>query len=166
MLLIGSRISIRSLAVMRQFGVSFGQSERWPSSSMGQQISIVDDDDAVREALERLLNSLGFQTKIFASAQQFLNSDQPYAASCLILDVRMPEMGGLELQDYLISQGQYIPTILITATPTPDEHIRAIANGAVSYLAKPLTEQTLLASLHDAMAFAEEPVTDPVPPRS
>jgi FixJ family two-component response regulator len=114
-------------------------------------ISIVDDDKAVRDALQRMLKSHGFATAVFASAEQFLSGAKARSASCLIVDVRMPEMTGLALHDYLISTGCRIPTILITACPTSGERRRAIASGVASYLAKPLTEQVLLDTIREAL---------------
>jgi FixJ family two-component response regulator len=114
-------------------------------------ITIVDDDKAVRDALQRMLQSHGFTAEVFASAEQFLSSSQLRSASCLILDVRMPEMTGLALHDYLIGMGCRIPTILITACPTRGERRRAIASGVASYLAKPLSEDVLLDTIRDAL---------------
>lgn len=114
-------------------------------------ISIVDDDQAVREALQRMLRAYGFATAVFASAEQFLISDQPYRASCLILDIRMPGMTGMALHHHLIAEGCRIPTILITACPTSGERERAIATGAVSYLAKPFDERVLLDTVREAL---------------
>ena len=114
-------------------------------------IAIVDDDKAVRDALQRMLKSHGFAAEVFASAEQFLSGPQPHSASCLILDVRMPGMTGLALHDYLISAGCRIPTILITACPTRGERRRAIAGGAASYLAKPLSEEVLLDTIREAL---------------
>jgi FixJ family two-component response regulator len=114
-------------------------------------ISIVDDDQSVRDALRRLLKSHGFATNIYASAEQFLQNSRPMNLSCLIIDVRMPGMSGLVFHDYLVATGCSIPTILMTASPTSDEQRRAIATGVISYLAKPLREQVLLASIRRAL---------------
>jgi two-component system, LuxR family, response regulator FixJ len=114
-------------------------------------ISIVDDDKAVRDALQRMLKAHGFATTVFASAQQFLSDSKPRRESCLILDVRMPEMTGLALHDYLVATGCRIPTIMITACPTSGERKRAIAHGVAAYLAKPLSEQVLLDSIRQAV---------------
>jgi FixJ family two-component response regulator len=115
-------------------------------------IAIIDDDAAVRDALQRLLRSHGFFTEIFASAEQFLSGTRSARASCVIADVRMPGMTGMALHDYLVSQGQLVPTILITARPTSSEQNRANANGVISYLAKPLDEQILLDTVREALA--------------
>ena len=114
-------------------------------------ISIVDDDRAVREALQRMLNSHGFATEIFASAEDFLTSEQPFRTSCLILDVRMPGMTGIALHNHLIAEGCRIPTILITACPTSRERERVIATGAISYMAKPFDEHLLLETVREAL---------------
>jgi FixJ family two-component response regulator len=114
-------------------------------------ISIVDDDKAVGRALQRMLTAHGFAASVFASAEQFLSDAEPERTSCLILDVRMPGMTGLALHDYLVDRGCRIPTILITACPTTRERRRAIARGVVSYLAKPLSEQVLLDTIHEAL---------------
>lgn len=114
-------------------------------------ISIVDDDQAVREALQRMLRSYGFATAVYGSAEQFLASKQPHRSSCLILDVRMPGLSGLGLHQHLIAEGCRIPIILITACPTNGERERAIAAGAVSYLAKPVDERALLETLRDTL---------------
>ncbi len=114
-------------------------------------IAIVDDDKAVGNALQRMLQSHGFAAEVFASAEQFLRGPQPHSASCLILDVRMPGMTGLALYDHLIATGCRIPTILITACPTRAERRRAIASGVASYLAKPLSEDVLLDTIREAL---------------
>ena len=119
-------------------------------------IAIVDDDQAVREALQRMLRSYGFATTVFASAEQFLASEHPCGASCLILDVRMPGMSGFGLHHHLAAEGCRIPIILITACPTNGERERAIAAGAVSYLAKPVDERVLLASLREAVEHGNQ----------
>jgi len=114
-------------------------------------ISIVDDDKAVRDALQRLLRAYGFATSVFGSAEQFLSRAKAQSASCLILDVRMPGMTGLALHDYLVSTGCRIPTILITACPTSGERRRAIASGVASYLGKPLSEEVLLDTIREVL---------------
>ena len=118
---------------------------------MAAVISIVDDDKAVRDALQRMLGAHGFSANAFASAEQFLNWPHLDETACLILDVRMPGMTGLALHHALSSRGCRIPTILITACPTDGERERAIAAGAVSYLAKPLSEAVLLDLVRDAL---------------
>src|SRR5690349_12064338 len=114
-------------------------------------IAIVDDDKAVRDALQRMLRSHGFTAMVFGSAEQFLTEAGPDHASCLIADIRMPGMTGIALHDHLISLGLRLPTILITARPSSIERQRATAVGAAWYLAKPLSEQILLDTVREAL---------------
>jgi len=114
-------------------------------------ISIIDDDQAVRDALQRMLRSYGFTTAVFASAEQFLASGHPCEEACLILDVRMPGMTGLGLYRHLRSEGCRIPIILITGSPTTGERESAISLGVASYLAKPLDEHLLIETLRAAL---------------
>jgi FixJ family two-component response regulator len=122
---------------------------------MNPAICIVDDDDAVRHALQRMLRAHGFAISIFASGEEFLNSAAARQAACLILDVRMAGMTGLDLHRLLTAQGCRIPTILITACPTQGERERAIAAGITSYLAKPFSEDELLRDVRSALAARE-----------
>jgi len=115
-------------------------------------ISIVDDDEPVREALRRILVSHGLATAVFASGQQLLASDQLPEMSCLIVDVKMPEMSGLALHHRLVAAGHRIPTILITGGPTTGGRERALAEGVLSYVPKPLSEETLLDNVRMALA--------------
>ncbi len=114
-------------------------------------VAIVDDDKAVRDALQRVLRSHGFAATVFDSAQQFLTEAGPDQAACLIVDVRMPGMTGIALHDHLISRGFRLPTILITARPSSAERQRATAGGVACYLAKPLSEQILLDTVRAAL---------------
>jgi FixJ family two-component response regulator len=120
---------------------------------MGPLISIVDDDQAVREALQRMLRSYGYATAVFGSAEQFLASGRPCEESCLILDVRMPGITGLGLYHRLISEGCRVPIILMTGSPTPREQERAMSMGVVSYLTKPVDEGILLDTLRGALQY-------------
>jgi FixJ family two-component response regulator len=122
-----------------------------PAPPTERLIAIVDDDKAVRDALQRMLRSYGFTASVFASAEQFLEADEPSRTSCLILDARMPGMSGMALHRRLMSQGCRIPTILITACPSSGERKRAIASGVACYLAKPLGEGILLDTVRDAL---------------
>ena len=112
-----------------------------PTSST---ISVVDDDASVREALKGLLKSAGFHAEAFASAEEFLHSGRLANTACLILDVRMPGMGGLELQRRLVAGNHRVPVIFITAHGDEELRLRALGSGAADYLYKPFSEQTLL----------------------
>jgi FixJ family two-component response regulator len=100
-------------------------------------ISIVDDDDTVRAATESLVRSLGFETRTFASAESFLQSSSLQATRCLILDVQMPNMSGIELQERLSDLGFEIPIIFVTAYPDEAVRQRAMEAGADAFLLKP-----------------------------
>ena len=135
----------------------------WDASPAEPVISIVDDDESLRDALRRMLSSYGFSAVAFESAQHFLTAGQQNHTACVILDVRMPEMSGIALQEHLISAGHRIPVIMMTACPTMGERNRALANGAFSYLAKPLSEQLLLDTVRDALAHSAPILNTGVP---
>jgi FixJ family two-component response regulator len=115
-------------------------------------ISVVDDDESVREALCGLLRSVGFAVSAFASAEEFLSSDQPRSADCLVLDVRMPGMGGIELQRQLVAGHYEIPVILITAHEDEGMRARALSGGAGAVLIKPFSEDALLNAIRSALS--------------
>jgi FixJ family two-component response regulator len=114
-------------------------------------ISIVDDDESVREALCGLLRSVGYAVSPFASAEEFLASDQLGSAECLVLDVRMPGMSGLELQRQLVANRYKIPVIMITAHEEEGMRARALSGGAGALLIKPFSEEALLHAIHSAL---------------
>jgi FixJ family two-component response regulator len=114
-------------------------------------ISVVDDDVSVREALWGLLRSVGFAVNSFASAEEFLASDQLGSANCLVLDVRMPGMGGIELLRRLVTSHRKIPVILITAYEEEGMRARALSGGAAAVLIKPFSEEALLSAIHSAL---------------
>ena len=119
-------------------------------------IAIVDDEESVREALQSLLKSVGFRVEGFASAADFLQSALLPGTSCVILDVRMPGMGGLELQRQLAADQRRIPIIFITAHGDEDARTRALQAGAVDFLAKPFSEEALLTAVHTALERGRE----------
>jgi FixJ family two-component response regulator len=114
-------------------------------------ISIVDDDRFVREAMARLLKSHGYRAETFESAASLLCSDQRGRTDCLIADVHMPSMTGLELYSRLVDVGEPIPTILITAHPDESQRIRALRAGVLCYLPKPFNEDHLLGCVRHAV---------------
>lgn len=115
-------------------------------------VSVVDDDESVRESLRGLIRSVGLRVEAFASAEAFLNSEQLGSTDCLILDVRMPGLNGLELQRQLAVSERDIPIIFITAHGS-DEGVRsrALRDGAVAYLIKPFSEEALLEAVNAAL---------------
>ena len=118
-------------------------------------ISIIDDDEAVREAMEGLMKSLGFTVEVFASAVDFLAYSNVRDTSCLIVDVHMPQMTGIELHRRLVESGHAIPTILITAYPDDSVRARALADGVLCYLTKPCDEDALLGCVWSALEQAK-----------
>ena len=114
-------------------------------------IAIVDDDDALRNSLDNLLRSVGFRVHGFASAEAFLRSDQARETACLILDVRMPGMNGLELQRQIVAANWQIPIIFMTAHADDEARARALAAGAVAFLYKPCREDDLLHAIDAAL---------------
>jgi FixJ family two-component response regulator len=114
-------------------------------------ISIVDDDESTRESTKGFVRSLGYQAAAFASAEEFLQSDSVDSTSCLITDVQMPGLSGIDLQRGLIAQGVQLPTIFITAFPEEEVRARAMKAGALGYLSKPFSEESLLRCLSTAL---------------
>ena len=114
-------------------------------------ISIVDDDDSLRNSLNNLIRSVGFRAQGFSSAEAFLNSNQLHDTACLILDVRMPGMSGLDLQRQLVATNCRIPIIFITSHGDGDALARALEAGAVDYLYKPFREEALLKAIDSAL---------------
>jgi len=117
----------------------------------GPLISIVDDDEALRNSLDDLVQSIGFGTQGFASAEAFLNSSQARDTACLILDVRMPGMNGLDLQRRIVAARWRIPIIFITSHADDDARARALEAGAVAFLHKPFREEELLNAIDAAL---------------
>ncbi|HZM27890.1 MAG TPA: response regulator [Gemmatimonadales bacterium] len=114
-------------------------------------ISIVDDDESVREATKGLVRSLGYNAATFASAEEFLSSDRVHDTSCVIADVQMAGLSGIDLQQQLVAQGLVLPVILITAFPDERTRRRAIDAGAVDYLSKPFSDEQLVSCLDIAL---------------
>ena|ERR1700682_6455992 len=114
-------------------------------------IAIVDDDESVRIALEDLMQVEGLPAKTFASAEEFLSSGQQYQTACLIADVRMPGMSGLELQATLGAERCQIPTIFITAHGDAKMRLQALRLGAVEFLSKPFSDEALLENVRAAL---------------
>ncbi len=113
-------------------------------------ISIVDDDKSVRESANSLLRSLGYATATFASGEEFLESGCLRDTECLITDVQMPGMNGVDLQRHLLATGYRTPVIFVTAHPEERLRKRALAAGALGFLSKPFREENLIACLERA----------------
>ena len=115
-------------------------------------ISIVDDDESVREATKRLLRSFGYDAAAFASAEEFLQSKRASDTSCLITDVQMPGLSGVELQSHLIADGHQMPIIFVTASMEEKTRARALKAGAIGFLTKPFSAERLIEYIHTALA--------------
>ncbi len=117
-------------------------------------VAVVDDDESVRESLPDLLREFGFAAHAFASAEEFLASDTLAETRCLILDIAMPGMSGLDLQDKLKIQGHKIPIIFITAQNDEVARAKAFEQGAAEFLLKPFSDTALLAALDTALGMS------------
>jgi FixJ family two-component response regulator len=115
-------------------------------------IAIVDDDEAVRVAIGRLLQALGYCASLFASADEFLRSEQVGSTACLITDLHMPGLSGLDLQERLIARGDRIPIIFITGYPEENVRTRAMKAGAVGFVGKPCNREQLTACVEKALS--------------
>jgi FixJ family two-component response regulator len=120
-------------------------------------VSVVDDDRFFRESMCRLMRSLGFTVDIFSSAAEFLASPRLAETACVIADIHMPEMTGLELYRRLLGTGHAIPTIFVTAFPTDVDRARALNDGALCYLRKPVDEEHLTRCVREALRSAGSP---------
>jgi FixJ family two-component response regulator len=125
-----------------------------------QLVSVVEDDRFFRESMGRLMRSLGYNVEAFPSAADFLASPRVAETACLIADVHMPAMTGIELYRHLVAAGHTIPTILVTAYPNDVDQARALNDGVVCYLRKPVDEQHLVKCLRAALTPGETPEGD------
>ena len=123
-------------------------------------VSVVEDDRFFRESMRRLMRSLGYTVDVFSSAADFLASPRLGETACLIADVHMPAMSGIELHRHLMGAGHSIPTILVTAYPSDVDRARALNDGVVCYLRKPVDEQDLSRCLRTALTPTETPTED------
>jgi FixJ family two-component response regulator len=123
-------------------------------------VSVVEDNQFFRESMRRLMRSLGYTVETFPSAADFLASPRLVETACLIADIHMPAMTGLELYRYLIDAGYAIPTILVTAYPDDDVRARALNDGVICYLRKPVDEKRLMRCLRAALQSGERPEED------
>src|SRR5437870_6594544 len=120
-------------------------------SNVAPVVFVVDDDPSVRRAIQRLVESVGLQVELFGSAQEFLRSERPDAPSCLVLDIRLPGISGLDFQRQLAEANIHIPIIFITAHGDIPMTVRAMKAGAVEFLTKPFRDQDLLDAIQIAL---------------
>ena len=118
----------------------------------GPIVHVVDDDDDARKATARLLATAGFEARTYASALDFLNAIDPEAPGCIVLDVRLPDQSGLELQEALAARGVPLPIVFVTGHGVIPDSVRAIQRGAVDFLTKPVDGAVLLAAVGRALA--------------
>jgi FixJ family two-component response regulator len=121
------------------------------NAQMAPVVTIIDDDHSVLVATQLLVTSFGFETRAFSSAEEFLQSSSLDETACLVSDIHMPTISGIELQRVLRSQGRDIPTILMTAFSNENVKSRALAGGAVCFLMKPFDARTLLGCIKNAL---------------
>jgi FixJ family two-component response regulator len=114
-------------------------------------IAIVDDNESFRHAIASFIRSLGYAVLQFASAEAFLKSNRLYDTDCLISDVQMPGMNGIELQGKLTAEGHHFPIIFVTAFPGMKARAQALASGAIGFLAKPFSDEILITCLNKAL---------------
>jgi FixJ family two-component response regulator len=122
-----------------------------PVNPPGPIVFVVEDDESVREALSSLIRSVGLRAQMFPSAQEFLRHKRPEAAACLVLDVRLPGLSGLELQRELAGSDNSIPIIFITGHGDIPMSVRAMKAGAIEFLTKPFRDQDLLDAIQQAI---------------
>jgi len=128
------------------------RASRLPSQSdVRSVVFVIDDECSVRESLESLINSAGWHTEAFASAQEFLARSRPATASCLVLDVALPDLNGLELQERLVADRMDMPIIFVTGHGDVPKAVRAMKSGAVDFLTKPFRDDALLRAIAHAL---------------
>jgi FixJ family two-component response regulator len=122
-----------------------------------QIVSVVDDDASVRNAIATLIRSFGWQVRQYASGRDFLQALPQHQSACLISDVQMQDINGIDLQEHLIARGQCPPIIFITGFPTQSGHVRAMQNGARAFLTKPADAAELLQLLESILGSRPVP---------
>jgi FixJ family two-component response regulator len=130
------------------------------TTAQDASVCIVDDDVSVRDGLSRLLESAGYNTVTYATARAFLEAPQPAGPACLLLDVRLPDLDGLQLQERLAELSRRPPVIFMTGHGTIPMSVRAIKSGAVEFLTKPIDSEVLLATVSDALSIDRDRLVD------
>jgi FixJ family two-component response regulator len=127
-----------------------------PDAQTPYLVSVVDDDTAVRSSLGNLLESAGLTAESFASAEEFLTASQADRRSCLILDVQLPEMNGIELQQFLLKNRDAVPVIFITAYTDNNQRAQALRDGAMGFFHKPFDAEAVLAAVQTAVSLSAQ----------
>jgi len=154
----GPRFEFQALSgkCLRPIGETVSRKEGGVLPGKPPTVFVVDDDDSVRKALKRLLSANGYQVMAYESAEDFLLADRPHAQGCIVLDIRLPGMSGLDLYEHLASSGRKYPIIFITAQDNPEWQGRAAETDAIAYLRKPFDQRSLLDALDAAFSKVEE----------
>jgi FixJ family two-component response regulator len=126
------------------------------SADQAPLVSVVDDDESVRDAIKNVLRSAGLRAETYASAEDFLDTGHPENSDCVILDIRMPGMNGLQLQRRLTDDGYAIPTIFVTAYADESSRQQAVKAGASAFLLKPFDPNGLLRSVQSVLSRAKK----------
>src|SRR5208282_441483 len=133
---------------------------------MAPLVAVVDDDISVRESLESLIRSTGLEARVFASAEEFLDPPRSREPDCLILDVRLPGMSGIDLHRHLVARNYKVPVVFITAHASDDRaRSEAASDWTVAYLTKPFSEDELLDAVNAALKWKGAARQEPVKPR-
>ena len=120
-------------------------------SDIAPVIAVVDDEESVRKALGRLIRAAGFRVETFSSGSDFLRSMQQRRPHCLVLDLRMPQVNGFQVQQALAQSGAHLPVVIITGDDSPESRVRALELGAKAYLRKPIDDAMLLDAIQSAL---------------
>jgi FixJ family two-component response regulator len=135
--------------------------EKKADLSQAPMISIIDDDPSVREATDGLVRSLGYRAATFASADDYLQSDRVSDTSCVIADIQMPGLSGVELQSLLVARGNRTPMIFVTAFPEERIRKKVLEAGAIGFLSKPFDEERLIEHLQTALRRRNGGIAEP-----
>jgi FixJ family two-component response regulator len=133
-----------------------GEDQPQPTPEPPPLVAIVDDDASVRKSTTRLIRSFGYRAEAFASGEEFLSSPEASRTACLVLDVRMPEMDGLEVQRQVAARQLQIPVVFISGRASDEEERRARSAGAIDFLRKPIATATLLQVLRKVIAIGDD----------
>jgi FixJ family two-component response regulator len=140
-------VSLAAHAILKEFVTATGREV----STLAPVVFVIDDDEGMRRALTLLLNTVGYATRAFAGPHEFLAQFKPDSTGCLVLDIRMPGMSGLELQQHLNRSGSVLPVIFITGHGDVPMAVKAMKEGAFEFIEKPFREQDLLDSINHAL---------------
>lgn len=148
-------LGARSAAALSERAIRSGKPVSKPPEAQHADVMIIDDDPLVRQSLDSLFRSIGLTTRCHASGQEMLDAPEPLAPCCIVLDVRMPQMGGFEFITKLSERGWRIPVVFMTGHGDIPMSVRAMKSGAVDFLPKPFREQDMIDAVHAALDHAK-----------